>query len=121
MSQTLDPKALEAEIGRFFEPNLRQTLAEARAVRSVESSPSGARVVLELGLPVGGYTQELSGALRRHLAEAGVEPATLDLRLESNITTHAVQRGMTPLKGIKNVVAVASAPADGKRRRPVRA
>jgi ATP-binding protein involved in chromosome partitioning len=108
MSQTLDPKALEAEIGRFFEPNLRQTLAEARAVRAVESIPSGVRVVLELGLPVGGYSQELSGALRRHLAETGVEPATLDLRLESNITTHAVQRGMTPLKGIKNVVAVAS-------------
>jgi ATP-binding protein involved in chromosome partitioning len=108
MSQTLDQAALEAEIGRYFEPNLRQTLAEARAVRAVEASAQGLRVALELGLPVGGYHAELSTALRHHLGEAGITPSSFELQLQSNITSHVVQRGLTPLKGIKNIVAVAS-------------
>jgi ATP-binding protein involved in chromosome partitioning len=108
MPQTLDQAALEAEIGRYFEPNLRQTLAEARAVRSVEATAKGLRVALELGLPVDGYHAELSTALRHHLEEAGLAPPSLELQLHANITSHAVQRGLTPLKGIKNVVAVAS-------------
>ncbi|MFM7395695.1 MAG: iron-sulfur cluster carrier protein ApbC [Gammaproteobacteria bacterium] len=108
MSQTLDQAALEAEIGCYFEPNLRQTLAEARAVRAVESSASGVRVTLELGFPVEGYRDVLTAQLRRHLDEAGLAPSALELQLHSNITSHAVQRGLTPIKGIKNVVAVAS-------------
>lgn len=108
MSQTLDQEALEAEIGRYFEPNLRQTLAEARAVRAVETTDKGLRVALELGLPVGGYHESLSLALRHHLEEAGLASSSLELQLQSSITAHAVQRGLTPLKGIKNVVAVAS-------------
>lgn len=108
MSATLDLAALEAEIGRFFDPNLRQTLAEARAVRAVESTASGVRIRLELGLPVGGYQVELSAALARHLEEASLRVPALELQLQSNIAAHAVQRGLTPLKGIKNVVAVAS-------------
>lgn len=108
MSATLDLAALEAEIGRFFDPNLRQTLAEARAVRAVESTASGVRIRLELGLPVAGYQVELSAALARHLEEASLRVPALELQLQSNIAAHAVQRGLTPLKGIKNVVAVAS-------------
>ncbi|MBM4217908.1 MAG: Mrp/NBP35 family ATP-binding protein, partial [Gammaproteobacteria bacterium] len=108
MSQILDHVAPEAEVGRYFEPHLRQTLAEARAVRVIEVNTTGLRVVLELGFPVGGFHEELLTALRHHLEEAGLAPSSLDLQLQSNITSHAVQRGLTPLKGIKNVVAVAS-------------
>ena len=78
MSETLDQSALEAEIGRYFEPNLRQTLAEARAVRAVLPTPAGLRVTLELGFPVGGYRETLAAALMRHLAEAGLAPDLID-------------------------------------------
>ncbi|MBM4192253.1 MAG: iron-sulfur cluster carrier protein ApbC [Gammaproteobacteria bacterium] len=108
MTQTLDRAALEAEIGRYFEPNLRQTLAEARAIRSLETSSSEIRVTLELGLPVRDYRDELTAQLRRHLDEAGLAPLALKLHLQSNITSHSVQRGLTPIRGIKNIVAVAS-------------
>ena len=108
MSENPELAAIEAEIGRYFEPNLRQTLAEARALRAVEATPAGLRVTLELGLPTGGYADELGAALTRHLREAGIAVAALDLRLGSKIVAHAVQRGLSPLAGIKNVVAVAS-------------
>ena len=107
MSQGHDAATISAEIGRFFEPNLRQTLAEAKALRAVEIAAGGLQVTLELGLPVGGYRQQLAAALMQHLAEAGVE-LPLQLTLESRVTAHAVQRGLSPLTGIKNIVAVAS-------------
>ena len=99
--------AIRDEIGRFFDPNLRQTLAEARAVRSVVAEGERVRVGLRLGIPVGGYAAELVPALERHLAAAG-QPVQVLLDLEQDIGAHAVQRGLTPLPGIRNVVAVAS-------------
>jgi ATP-binding protein involved in chromosome partitioning len=56
---------------------------------------------------VGGYRDELTAALAKHLAAAGFS-APLTVELESDIRAHAVQRNLKPLEQIKNVVAVAS-------------
>lgn len=107
MSPAHDSATINTEIDRFFEPNLRQTLAEAKAIRAVDDAADRLRVTLELGFPVGGYREELAAALERHLAEAGIK-LPLELALDSRVIAHSVQRGLTPLPGIKNVVAVAS-------------
>ena len=94
-------------LSSYQEPNLGQTLAEARAIVSVERQGAGVKVVLEFGFPTGGYADEIAAALRAHLAAAGADqPVAVELR--SKITAHAVQRGLAPLPGIRNVVAVAS-------------
>ena len=108
MSASPNPAALEVEIGRFFEPHLRQTLGEAKALRSVARVGDHLSITLKLGIPVGGFRDELAALLAAHLREAGIEFAELDLQLDSRVISHAVQRGLTPLPGIKNVVAVAS-------------
>ncbi|MFM7708350.1 MAG: P-loop NTPase, partial [Gammaproteobacteria bacterium] len=116
MSPIPDEAAVAARLGTFVEPNLRQSLAEARALRECRldggAVPSRLRVALELGIPTGGYHEELAAALTAHLAPLyGDAPAAmpvLELALSSRITAHAVQRGLTPLPGIGNVVAVAS-------------
>jgi ATP-binding protein involved in chromosome partitioning len=56
---------------------------------------------------VGGYEKELSDALARHIATAGIQ-GPLAVELEADIKAHAVQRNLKPLEQIKNVVAVAS-------------
>jgi ATP-binding protein involved in chromosome partitioning len=98
---------LSAIVSSFPEPNLRQTLGEAGAVVAMERRGAALALQLELGFPVGGYEAELGAALRAHLAAAGRD-MPLDLALRSRITAHAVQRGLAPLPGIRNVVAVAS-------------
>jgi ATP-binding protein involved in chromosome partitioning len=101
-------EALSTALGAYVDPYLGQSLAEARVVRGVELLAGGAwRVRLVYGFPVGGYGPELTAALTRHLAASGLD-ATLDADLEADIATHAVQRGLAPLRGIRNVVAVAS-------------
>ena len=107
---------IAAQVGQFVEPHLRQTLAEARAVRScrLEQSGSGAlrlHLQIELGFPAGGYRAALEALLAAHLAPLfaahGAVPEIV-LELRHKIASHAVQRGLTPLPGIANVVAVAS-------------
>ena len=112
----LDEAVIAAQVGQFVEPHLRQTLAEARAVRGcrLEQSGSGAlrlHLQIELGFPVGGYSAALEALLAAHLAplfaaHSAVPEIVLELR--HKIASHAVQRGLTPLPGISNVVAVAS-------------
>jgi ATP-binding protein involved in chromosome partitioning len=103
---TLD--ALRTALGAYIDPYAGQSLADAQAVREVKAAPNGgyaARIVL--GFPVRGYQKELTEALVRHVAAAGIQ-VPLAIELESDIKAHAVQRNLKPLEQIKNVVAVAS-------------
>ncbi len=100
--------ALRTALGAYVEPYSGQSLADAQALRDVKVGPGGGYTTrIVLGFPVGGYREELTGALARHLAAAGVQ-GPLAVELESDIRAHAVQRNLKPLEQIKNVVAVAS-------------
>lgn len=107
MSRSVDTTTIAAEIARYYEPCMRQTLDEAQAIRTVDWRDDRLHVRVELGFPTGGYEPLLSAALTRHLAEAGLD-VPVQLELAPQIRSHAVQRGLTPLPGIRNVVAVAS-------------
>ncbi|MBV8974682.1 MAG: iron-sulfur cluster carrier protein ApbC, partial [Sinobacteraceae bacterium] len=96
-------RALETHV----DPYLGETLGAAQAVRDVRASGGGFSAQIALGFPTGGYQEELSAALNRQLASAGIA-APLSLELQSDIRAHAVQRNLKPLEEIRNVVAVAS-------------
>ncbi len=99
--------AVAAAIASYVEPNLRQSLAEARAVLAVEMRGAVCVARLSFGFPVDGYQSELQLALNAHLAQAGIAQR-VDVELQSQIVAHAVQRGLTPHTTIRNIVAVAS-------------
>jgi ATP-binding protein involved in chromosome partitioning len=95
--------ALEA----YVDPYLGESLGQAQAIAELRAVANGFAATLVLGLPVGGYREELEAALRQQLDMAGVA-APLTLELRSDIRAHAVQRNLKPLGDIRNVVAVAS-------------
>ena len=100
--------AVRAAIGTFVEPALAQTLADAGAVTGLTLHGRRVELSLQFGFPVGGYQRELAAALTAHLAAAGHPGLDVALDLRSRIDAHAVQRGLTPLPGVRNVIAVAS-------------
>jgi ATP-binding protein involved in chromosome partitioning len=99
--------ALRECLEAYRDPWLRQTLGEARAVRSLHLAEDRAALEIVLGFPAADYAPELSAALRQQAA-AVLGNALLDVRVSSDIAAHAVQRGMQPLKSVRNIVAVAS-------------
>jgi ATP-binding protein involved in chromosome partitioning len=99
--------AVRAALDAYVDPYLGETLGAAQAVREVSAAAAGYTARIVLGYPVGGYHDELAAGLTRALTAAGIG-APLAIELESDIRAHAVQRTLTPLGEIRNIVAVAS-------------
>src|SRR5262249_11406784 len=98
---------IESALKTWVEPHLGTDLVSAGALREVGIDGGRVEVTLELGFPLGEYRDELAAEVESVLmAVAGVERATV--HAGDAILSHAVQRNLTPLAGIKNVIAVAS-------------
>ena len=102
-----DPAFLETALGRYVDPLLGRDLQSAGVVRRIELEGSRARVQVELGFPAAGYVETLSAQLRQHLAAARPGLA-VEVSVGWQIAPHAVQKGLQPLPGVKNIIAVAS-------------
>ena len=96
--------ALREKLSTYVDPYLGQTLAEARAIKSVASQAGRVEIELVLGFPCADYGGELQSALQLHLAGV-IGSARVELKLSAQITAHAVQRTLKPLANVKNVVA----------------
>jgi ATP-binding protein involved in chromosome partitioning len=98
---------LRNALGRYVEPHLGMTLAEAGAVESVAVGPQGPVARIVLGFPVGGYADALARALDAELAAAGVE-ARPAYDISARIPAFVADPRQRPLPQVGNVIAVAS-------------
>lgn len=104
-----DPRLnlIRTTLDNHVDPFLGETLAAAQAVDEVQLREGRVNVRLRFGFPIGGYADSLVAAL-----QAALEPVAgglpVDIQLTARIETHAVQRPLKPLSGVKNIVAVAS-------------
>ena len=98
---------IKSEIGSIIVPGMDINLASLGA--SVDVALSGSRVAIDLrlGFPAAGIVPELSDELRaRALQQSGIEDAQISI--DWKVNAHAVQGVLTPLPGVKNIIAVAS-------------
>ncbi|MET0281823.1 MAG: iron-sulfur cluster carrier protein ApbC [Steroidobacteraceae bacterium] len=100
--------AARAALSAWRDPYIGQSLAEMRALRALAVTSTEVHLGLRLPVPSGGYAAELRTSLEAVLRGAGMTQA-LVLDLSHEIPTHAVQRPLKPLPGIRNIVAVGSA------------
>lgn len=101
-------QALQADLLTFRDPCTGRTLGELKAIRALQADDEHVRLELELPVPVAGYENELRPQLEQLLQRTG-SARRLDLVLTSAVPTHAVQRPLKPLAGIRNIVVVGSA------------
>ena len=105
-----DDRVREARrvVENYVEPHLGMPLGDAKAVKSVRLEGGTAVVEVELGFPAGRYGPELAAALERRAggpARASAPPGWMS---RWPVAAQAVQGGLQPLPGIRNVIAVAS-------------
>ncbi|HEB99104.1 MAG TPA: iron-sulfur cluster carrier protein ApbC [Thiotrichales bacterium] len=100
-------EAVEAALKEYIDPYLDKDLVSAKCVKDIKVDGGKVAVDVVLGYPAKGYQDELAAKLKEKVeAVDGVESA--DINVSSNIISHAVQKGVEPIKGIKNIIAVAS-------------
>jgi len=98
---------IEEKLKEFIDPYLESDLVSAHCVKNTQVEGSKAIVDIELGFPHKVYQQELSDKLTALLTEVdGIDEAQINV--SSKIVVHAVQKGVQPIPGVKNIVAVAS-------------
>ncbi len=98
---------VETALKEVIDPYLEQDLVTAKCVKNI--AVAGGRVTVEivLGYPARGSQQALAARLKEKVAALpGVQDVTVGV--SSKVVAHGVQKGVKPVPGIKNIIAVAS-------------
>ncbi|HEC16762.1 MAG TPA: iron-sulfur cluster carrier protein ApbC [Sedimenticola sp.] len=106
MSEVTQDQVKEAIKG-YTEPHLGKDLVSAKAVRDIAIEDGKVRVEIRLGFPAKGARLAIANGVREQVeALEGVSSA--DVRVDWKVAAHSVQKGLEPIKNVKNVIAVAS-------------
>lgn len=98
---------VESAIKQYIDPYLDQDLVSAKCVKDVRIEGDKVTVDVVLGFPAKGHEAELKTKLVEQISGvAGVSGA--DINVSTKIEAHTVQKGVKPIAGVKNIIAIAS-------------
>lgn len=104
---TVTKEHIEAALKRYQDPYLGCDLIRAKAVKDIRIDGDCVSVAVELGYPIKGWSESLIAALKEVLGNVeGVREASVGVT--QKIISHSVQKGVSPLPEVKNILAVAS-------------
>ena len=98
---------IEQKLGQIIDPNMETDLVSSKSVKAIKQDGDNWKIEIQLGYPAAGYFDELKQAIRTSLSDLDAI-GEVEVEVSSKIKSHAVQQNLKPLKGIKNVIAVAS-------------
>ena len=88
-------------------PNTTRTLGSEKAIKLLEERADGLHIGLKFGFPVGHIAADIANSLQEAVIDITGD-AHIHLSIDTEITTHKVQPGVATIKGVKNIIAVAS-------------
>jgi ATP-binding protein involved in chromosome partitioning len=98
---------IETALKTVQDKYVEKDLMAAGAVKDIRIDGARATVAIELGYAASGYFDELRADVEKALQTVrGLEHA--DVTVSSRVVSHAVQKSLKPMPGIKNIIAVAS-------------
>ena len=103
----MDRTDVENALKHIEDPHIGSDLVSSRSVRNITVAGGAVSVEIVLGYPAKSWADELAAAVRSALQGLqGVE--SVDVKVSWNIISHTVQKGVKPLEGVRNMIAVAS-------------
>jgi ATP-binding protein involved in chromosome partitioning len=106
MSEVTQTQVEEALKG-YIDPHLEKDLVSVKAVKKIDVDGSKVSVAVTLGYPAKGFKDQLESDLKAKVeAIDGVDSA--DVTVDWKIDSHQVQKNLNAIKGVKNIIAVAS-------------
>ena len=100
-----EAKAQQA-LRELVDPNTEKDFVTGRAVRNLKLSGNDVALDVELGYPGKSQQEPIRRQVVAALKAAGA--GSVSVRVTSKVVSHAVQRGVKLVPGIKNIIAVAS-------------
>jgi ATP-binding protein involved in chromosome partitioning len=97
---------VQETLRKLVDPNTGKDYVSTRAVRSVRVAGDEVSLEIELGYPGKSQHEPIRRQVTQALRAAGA--AGVSVKVSSKVVSHAVQRGVKLVPGIKNIIAVAS-------------
>jgi len=98
---------VETILKEYIDPYLQTDLVSAHVVKKIEIEGETVTVNLTFGYPTQGYNETLIEQLTHKINTLeGVN--AVNINISNQIIAHTVQKGVTPIEGVKNIIAIAS-------------
>lgn len=104
---TVTKTAIEAALASIKDPHLHTSLLENRRIKDISVDEQRVAVTIELGYPAKSSLPALISEIESRLkAIDAVEE--VEVRTSARVFSHSVQKGVSPIANVKNMIAVAS-------------
>ena len=97
---------VQAALKSLVDPNTGKDFSAGRAVKNLKISGDEVALEIELGYPGKSQHEPIRRQIAQALKSAGA--TNVSVKVSSRVVSHAVQRGVKLVPGIKNIIAVAS-------------
>ncbi|OOZ41384.1 ATPase [Solemya pervernicosa gill symbiont] len=98
---------VESALKAYIDPNSDRDLVTSKSIKSIAVDGGKVIVDVQLGYPADSFKAELTGKLQDLVS--GIEGVSeASVTVECKIVEHSVQKGVKTIKGVKNIIAVAS-------------
>jgi len=107
INMEITEQAIQSVLKEVVDPNTEKDFVTTRSVKNLKVSGADVSLEIELGYPGKSQLELVRKMVGDRLRKVpGVKTAKVDVR--SKIVSHAVQRGVKLVPGVKNIIAVAS-------------
>ncbi len=97
---------VQSVLAKIVDPNTGKDFVATRSVKNVKAGAGPVSLDIELGYPGKSQFEPIRRQVIEALKAAGAPGASVTVR--SHVVSHAVQRGVKLVPGIKNIIAIAS-------------
>jgi len=103
----INKTVIESQLRSIQDPHVNTSLLDDRKIKAIEIDDGRVRLTVELGYPAKSCLPELCAQIENCLlALEGVEQ--VEVQVSHRFFSHSVQKGVTPIPNVKNMIAVAS-------------
>lgn len=99
--------SVEAELDKIQDPYLEKALMASNQVKSIDVEGDAVKVHVQLGYPAKGFAATFAQQIEEALLKVG-GVKSVEAIVDWKVVSHAVQKNLSPLPGVKNIIAVAS-------------
>jgi ATP-binding protein involved in chromosome partitioning len=103
---SVSESTIQEALGKLVDPNTGKDYVATRSARNIKVSGSDVSLDIELGYPGKSQHEPIRRQVVQALKSAGA--GNVAVSVTSRVVSHAVQRGVKLIPGIKNIIAVAS-------------
>jgi ATP-binding protein involved in chromosome partitioning len=104
---SITEQSIQTALKAVVDPNTAKDLVSSRSVKNIKVTGSDVALDVELGYPAKSQIDAIRGAVIDALkALPGI--GNISANVFSKVVTHAVQKGVKLIPGVKNIIAVAS-------------